>query len=57
MRPRSGLQRALAMLGAGKAQVLMVSKLDRLSRSVMDFASIVEWSQREAGPSLPSTWG
>ena len=35
------------MLGAGKAQVLMVSKLDRLSRSVMDFASIVERSQRE----------
>ena len=35
------------MLRTGKAQVLMVSKLDRLSRSVMDFASIVERSQRE----------
>lgn len=38
---RDGLQAALAMLAAGEADVLVVAKLDRLARSVIDFAKIM----------------
>lgn len=43
---RPGLAQALADLDAGRAQVLVVSRLDRLSRSVQDFAGLVERSKR-----------
>lgn len=44
---RPGLQRALDKLAAGEADVLAVSKLDRLSRSVHDFTGLVARAQRE----------
>lgn len=47
MRGRDGLARALAALKAGEADVLAVSKLDRLSRSVADFCHLLDLSQRE----------
>jgi len=43
-RPR--LEAALAALAAGEVDTLMVSKLDRLSRSIADFGAIVEESRR-----------
>jgi len=39
---RPGIVRALAELDVGKADALMVAKLDRLSRSVKDFAELTE---------------
>ena len=39
---RPGLQRALAMLKGGKADALLVVKLDRLTRSVKDLGALVE---------------
>jgi DNA invertase Pin-like site-specific DNA recombinase len=44
---RPGLMSALARLREGHADVLVVSKTDRLSRSVLDFASIMQTAQRE----------
>ncbi len=43
---RPGLTAALQRLDARKADVLVVSKLDRLSRSVGDFAAVVDRSRR-----------
>lgn len=43
---RAGLQRALAELDAGRAEVLVVAKLDRLSRSVAQGAQVMERAQR-----------
>lgn len=40
---RPGLKRALEMLAAGRADVLLVTKLDRLSRSVIDFNELLHW--------------
>ena len=42
---RHGLERALAAVENGDADVLAVAKLDRLSRSVGDFASLVDRSR------------
>jgi hypothetical protein len=39
---RPGLKRALAMLKAGDAETLLVVKLDRLTRSVVDLGTLVE---------------
>ncbi len=39
---RPGLQRALDMLKAGKADGLLIAKLDRLSRSVKDWNTLIE---------------
>lgn len=39
---RPGLERALAMLKSGKADALVVVKLDRLTRSVRDMGELVE---------------
>lgn len=44
---RPEIQRALAALSAGEADILVIAKLDRLSRSLLDFASLMEQSQRE----------
>ena len=44
-RPR--LEEALAALRAGEAGVLIVSKLDRLGRSLLDVVSIMQIAQRE----------
>lgn len=38
---RDGLQRALGMLTAGEADALVVSKLDRLTRSVRDLDTLI----------------
>lgn len=39
---RPGLQRALGMLNAGQADALLVTKLDRLTRSVRDLGSLID---------------
>ena len=44
---RDDLGRALAVLAGGEAAVLVVAKLDRLSRSMLDFASIIARSRIE----------
>ena len=46
-RRRPKLSAALAELAAGRARVLVVSKLDRLSRSLLDFAALMATAQRE----------
>lgn len=40
---RAGLQEALEQLAAGEAEGLVVAKLDRLTRSVQDFAMLLAW--------------
>jgi DNA invertase Pin-like site-specific DNA recombinase len=40
---RPGLTRALALIADGRADGLAVSKLDRLSRSVIDAGQLAEW--------------
>lgn len=44
---RPGIADALDRLASGDADALIASKLDRLSRSVLDFASLLERSQGE----------
>lgn len=44
---RPGIARALDMLRAGEASVLVVAKLDRLSRSLLDFAGLMATAERE----------
>lgn len=44
---RAGLQAALERLEDGEADALVVSKLDRLSRSLLDFAALMERSRRK----------
>ena len=44
---RPGILSALSALESGDADVLMVSKLDRLSRSVKDFASLLDLSRKQ----------
>lgn len=47
VKARPVLNEALARLKSGEAQVLVVAKLDRLSRSLFDFASLLQRSERE----------
>jgi DNA invertase Pin-like site-specific DNA recombinase len=47
LRRRDELGRTLADLRAGHADALVVAKLDRLSRSVLDFAGIMEMAAAE----------
>jgi len=47
LRRRDNLGRTLRDLAGGSADVLVVAKLDRLSRSVMDFAAIMETAKAE----------
>lgn len=44
---RPGLNRVLAACSSGEAQGLITAKLDRLSRSVVDFGKLIERAQRE----------
>ena len=44
---RPELQEALHALDSGQASVLVTAKLDRLSRSVLDFASLMARAERE----------
>lgn len=44
---RPGLEQALATLEAGRVDALVVSKLDRLSRSTKDFGALMERAQRK----------
>ena len=44
---RPSIAKALGELKAGQASVLVVSKLDRLSRSLLDFATLMERARRE----------
>ena len=43
---REALGRALDLLESGQAHVLVVAKLDRLSRSLLDFALLLDRAQR-----------
>jgi DNA invertase Pin-like site-specific DNA recombinase len=47
MRNRPELKSALEALAKGEASALMVKKLDRLTRSVADFLTLLELSQRQ----------
>ena len=49
MKRRPGLDTAMLSLEAGEADLLVVSKLDRLSRSVSDFARFMEERARKNG--------
>lgn len=44
---RAGLQEALTGLKQGRAEALVVAKLDRLSRSVQDFAGLLATARRQ----------
>lgn len=44
---RPALQTALGALDQGEVDALVVAKLDRLSRSLLDFASVMERSKRK----------
>jgi DNA invertase Pin-like site-specific DNA recombinase len=47
MAGRPGLQAALEAVESGEADGIVVAKLDRLSRSLLDFASLMERSRRK----------
>lgn len=53
---RRGLTEALARLDRGEADALVVSKLDRLSRSVVDFGIILRRATRPRGKKF-KPWG
>src|SRR4051794_80967 len=44
---RPGVQAALEVLENGEASALVVAKLDRVSRSMLDFADIMQRAQRQ----------
>lgn len=44
---RPGIQQAIGLLALGDADIIIVSKLDRLSRSLLDFSKLMEASKRE----------
>jgi DNA invertase Pin-like site-specific DNA recombinase len=44
---RPGVQQALAALRGGEAGALVVAKLDRLSRSMVDFAGVMAQAQKQ----------
>lgn len=45
---RPGIQAALEALESGSASALVVAKLDRLSRSMLDFAKVMAAAQTES---------
>jgi Resolvase, N terminal domain/Recombinase len=44
---RPGVREALRALGAGEANALVVARLDRLSRSMLDFAALMATAQKQ----------
>lgn len=44
---RPGIASALIALASGESQTLVVAKLDRLSRSLLDFATLMDRARRE----------
>jgi DNA invertase Pin-like site-specific DNA recombinase len=44
---RPAVMSAIAMLGKGQADALVVAKLDRLSRSMLDFATVMAQARKE----------
>lgn len=44
---RPGIQEALQILAEGRADALVVSKLDRLSRSMLDFTNVMNLAQKQ----------
>lgn len=44
---RPGIRAALEALEQGRAAALVVAKLDRLSRSMLDFAGIMDIAQKQ----------
>lgn len=44
---RPGITEALAALRSGEASALVVSKVDRLSRSLLDFANVLDTARRQ----------
>lgn len=48
---RPGLSRALEIVATGEASGLVAAKLDRITRSLLDFASLVPWFD-EVGATL-----
>ncbi|HEY7371562.1 MAG TPA: recombinase family protein, partial [Polyangia bacterium] len=45
---RPGVQEALRALETGEAKALVVAKLDRLSRSMVDFAALMATAQKQS---------
>ena len=52
---RPGLQRLLEDVGAGRIDCVVVYKVDRLSRSLLDFAKIIEAFDRKGVSFIPGT--
>jgi DNA invertase Pin-like site-specific DNA recombinase len=52
---RPGLEAALAACRSGEAAGIVVAKLDRLSRSIVDFARLLEEARKKGSTSRPST--
>ena len=44
---RPGLAQALSAMAAGEADILVGAKLDRISRSVVDFGNLIETAQKQ----------
>lgn len=44
---RPGVREALALLDSGQASVLVAAKIDRLSRSILDFATLTDRAERD----------
>src|ERR1700733_9813629 len=43
---RPGMERLLALVGAGEVQTVIIAKLDRLTRSVKDLCEVLEKFER-----------
>ena len=56
LRNRPALDRALARLRAGEAQALVVAKMDRLGRSVIQASDVLETARRQKWDLSSSTW-
>jgi DNA invertase Pin-like site-specific DNA recombinase len=48
---RPGIKAALEVLDRGDARALVVAKLDRLSRSMLDFTAVMARARSKAGQS------
>lgn len=57
MSRRPGLRRAFEMVEAGEAEAIVVAKLDRLSRSLIDFAVTFEQAKSQGWKLIPLDLG